>query len=357
MTEPPIKVTLVHGTFASDATWIREGSRMADALDAAGISHEPFVWSGGNSHKARMEAADDLAKQLREGKQDGVRQAVVAHSHGGNIAIHAVWRLMQVRDGSIPIVALATPFLFANRKKIFGPVLSTACLMAVAILPAGIALAVLLPIEGADVGPLWLVTLILALWVVVVAQVAGFGYWLAKHGRPWDIDAQNRFISLVQAPYTDGGGLLVVRAADDEASTGLAISQLAGWLSATAARLSRPQSWTPVYAVLTTIGLILTFVAERDVEDAWFLVIAVASALACLLSLVLVSAPALLSLSHGIDGPTASLFALVSAEASPPGQHEVIQRPIRNPTEQGLSHSSLYDDKDVIGWVIDHVSR
>lgn len=355
MTDPQVKVTLVHGTFASKARWIRSGP-MTDALDAAGIAHQEFVWSGGNSHRARIEAAQELADRLEREREPGVRQAVVAHSHGGNIAVHAVWRLLQVRDGSIPVVTLATPFLFANRKKVHPYVLATAGLLAVVIFLAGIGLALLLALDGAGEDErLWLAVLTFALWVVVVLQLIGVAYWAARHGRPWAPDAQDRFIGLVQTPHTDGGGLLVVRAADDEASTGLALAQLAGWLSATAARMSRPQSWTGIYAVLTAIGLVLALFADSDVEELWFLVIAIASTVACLLSLALVSVPALFTLSHGPDGPTASLFAFVSAEATPPGRHVIIQRPIRDPTKQGLSHSSLYDDEDVIHSVIAHV--
>lgn len=359
MAGQPIKVTLVHGTFASKATWIREGSPMNDALDAAGIVHQEFVWSGGNSHRARIKAAEELSDRLRYEREHepGARQAVVAHSHGGNIAVHAVWRLMKVRDGSIPVVALATPFLFASRKKVFGPVLSTALLMALAILGAGIALALFPVLEGpGEQERWWLTVLVFALLIALVAQLVGLGYWLAWHGRPWNPDAQDRLLDSVQAPHIECTGLLVVRAADDEASTGLALSQLAGWLAATATRLSRPHIWLTIYMVLTTISLVLTFVADAGLENAWFLVIAYASALACLLSFVLVSAPALLNLSHGIDGATTSLFAFVSAEATPPGRHVVLQRPIKDAEVEGLAHSSLYDDAQVIAWVVDHVN-
>jgi hypothetical protein len=365
MTEQPIKVTLVHGTFARKAKWIRGGSPMTNALDAAGIAHQEFVWSGGNSHRARIKAAEELSDRLgceRE-HEPGVRQAVVAHSHGGNVALHAVWRLRQVRDGSVPVVALATPFLFANRKKVHSLVLAAAGLSAAVIFLAGIGLVLLLALEGPrEEERWWLTTFTCALWVIVVAQLIGLGYWWARHGRPWDRHAQDRFIGLVQAPHTAGGGLLVVRAADDEASTGLALAQLAAWLAATAARLSRPQNWGAVYTVLTVIGVVLAVFADSDVEELWLLVVVTAVTVAFLLSFALVSVPALFTFSHGPDGPTASLFALVSAEAAPPGKHDVIQRPIRDePTKQepqekrGLSHSSLYDDEEVIRCVIEHV--
>ena len=357
VSEQPITVTLVHGTFASKARWIREGSPMADALEAAGIAHEPFVWSGGNSHRARIKAATDLAERLREDKRDGVRQAVVAHSHGGNIAVHAVWRLMNTRDGSIPVVTLATPFLFANLRSLHRMVLVAAGLQAFVTLAVVTGFAIVAPFEGnqAD-GPWWVLLFFSAMWVVVVVQLVCCVIWMRRHGRPWRRDAQERLIGLVQTPDATDAGLLVVRAAEDEASTSLALAQLTGWLAATAARLSRPQSWMRLYGALAAAGLGMALLSRPDLEEVVYYVLVIGINVAGLLSLALVSAPALLSLSHGADGPTTSLFAFVSAEATPPGRHLVIQRPIRDATKQGLSHSSLYDDEQVLGWVIDHVT-
>jgi hypothetical protein len=108
----------------------------------------------------------------------------------------------------------------------------------------------------------------------------------------------------VQTPDASGGGLLVVRAADDEASTSLALAQLSGWLAATAARLSQPQTWMRLYAIMAAVGLAL---------------------------------------------------AILPNPATPPGRHDVIQRPIKGAEVGGLAHSSLYDDTQVIGWAVDHL--
>lgn len=354
MTDPQVKVTLVHGTFASKAEWIRKG-QMTEALEAAGIAHEPFVWSGGNSHRARTKAARELADHLERERLPGVRQAVVAHSHGGNIAVHAVWRHGKVEDGSIPVVTLATPFLFASRKSFRPEVWITAVLVALAALVLGPVLTLTegLPRRGDD--RLWMVVLLDVMWVVVVIQLLACVYWLTRHGRPWRKENRDQFITAVQTPDADSGGLLVVRAADDEASTSLSLAQLSTLVAVTAMRMSRPQIWGTVFSTVAFTGLVLDVLPFWDIADLWTLVLAIGVTLACIFSLGVVSVPALFGFLLGPDGPTANLFAVVSAEATPPGRHEVIQRPMRHLSVEGLAHSSLYDDKDVIAWVVDHV--
>lgn len=356
MAEKAISVTLVHGTFASKAAWVRKGP-MTRALDAAGIGHQAFIWSGGNSHRARTKAAEELANRLRAEHKSGVRQAVVAHSHGGNVAAHAVWRLLGTDNGSIPVVALATPFLFAKRRSLHRLVLIAAAMWAFVALVVVTGFAAVVAVDGVEGDTSWWVlSFFVAAWTAIVVQLVCGAVWMRFHGRPWKRVDQDRLIERVQAPAPVGGGLLVIRAAEDEASTSLALAQLTGWLSASAARLSRPQTWTAIYGVLAAAGLALAALAEPNLEEAFFLALVLAINAAGLLSMVLVSAPALLSLSHGLDAPTTSLFAFVTAEATPPGQHVVIQRPIRDAAARGLSHSSLYDDPQVIAWVIDHVT-
>ena len=71
-----------------------------------------FCWSGANSVFARAAAADELESVLREDldQSQDARPVVIAHSHGGNIALRAIDRLGA--DASrIRLVTLATPFL------------------------------------------------------------------------------------------------------------------------------------------------------------------------------------------------------------------------------------------------------
>jgi pimeloyl-ACP methyl ester carboxylesterase len=69
-----------------------------------------FDWSGANSDSARQEAAAELAIQIRRYRRDHPCEAirVVAHSHGGNVALLASnFRGVNIDE----LVTLGTPIL------------------------------------------------------------------------------------------------------------------------------------------------------------------------------------------------------------------------------------------------------
>jgi hypothetical protein len=108
-------VSLVHGTFAQGAKWIQDESLFATELRELGqgrLRTLPFEWSGKNTHEARVAAGRALANSLvdRAKQYPSSYQAIIAHSHGGNIALYAA------RAAGIPnlkIVTLGTPFVHA----------------------------------------------------------------------------------------------------------------------------------------------------------------------------------------------------------------------------------------------------
>src|SRR5687767_2382730 len=100
-------VTLVHGTWGQGLfrksrkgapRWFEPDSDFQARLRASfereniGVVIAPFLWSGSNSLKARDDAGKGLAAQLIQQDADnpGSRQLIIAHSHGGNVAIRAV---------------------------------------------------------------------------------------------------------------------------------------------------------------------------------------------------------------------------------------------------------------------------
>lgn len=359
MDSPPVHVTLVHGTHARNAAWVKSTSPMSRGLRQAGLSCESFGWTGRNSHRARANAARALADRLRAQLNElapGTRQAVVAHSHGGNVAIHAVWRLLGQRTGAIPVVALATPFIFAGRRKVWAPVLAAGVFTIVLVFIAGL-VALPLTVWHWEDEPLWRFFLFAGAWLAAAVQVLAAVHWWLAHGRPWRTANREEFLTKVQAPEAAPSGLLVIRAADDEASSFLAISQFAGWMSATVLRLARPRLWSAAFFLLAFAGSIFELIGANDAEDAIAKMFLVASNVAFFLCAVILAIAGTFGLSYGFDGPTVTLFAFVSAEATPPGTHEIKQRPVRDTDSVGLAHSSLYDDPQVIGWVSERLNR
>ncbi|BFU96129.1 MAG: hypothetical protein NTNFB02_28510 [Nitrospira sp.] len=131
-----IVTIVVHGTFATQEKWWRlgTGETFADRLEQglaqqgmpntvwhpilrAGLSYDHFAWSGENTHHARMVAGrklaqslDDLAQRLSASPDSPLSVNVVAHSHGGNVALEAIRHLgkaVHIRR----FVCMGTPLL------------------------------------------------------------------------------------------------------------------------------------------------------------------------------------------------------------------------------------------------------
>lgn len=83
----------VHGTWSSECAWYMPGGDFFDALEKSVLDNDgvviPFSWSGANSVDAREKAGRNLAKIIDSYDGSSARIIVVAHSHGGNVALLA----------------------------------------------------------------------------------------------------------------------------------------------------------------------------------------------------------------------------------------------------------------------------
>lgn len=121
--DPRTQVILLHGTALFPwmvkwaRQWTREGSPLREELqrqfgDQCQI--EPFEWSGRNTFRARLQAAQALQDRLmRIGPN--ARAILVCHSHAGNIALLAC-RKDEVQARIAGIVTMATPYLVVRRR-------------------------------------------------------------------------------------------------------------------------------------------------------------------------------------------------------------------------------------------------
>ena len=77
--------------FADDSEF---RNRLTAALSKRGLSAQmsPFIWSGANSIRERDKAARELAEHVRAKQLEFPHstQVVIAHSHGGNVALRAL---------------------------------------------------------------------------------------------------------------------------------------------------------------------------------------------------------------------------------------------------------------------------
>jgi len=127
--EPGWIITLVHGTWGrgffkldkptKTPRWFEDGSDFREQVNKTlsywnlpPATFDVCKWSGSNSITARERAARQLADQLNSQRRSspGARQLVIAHSHGGNVAVRAIEYL---EDSKHPVLVttLATPFI------------------------------------------------------------------------------------------------------------------------------------------------------------------------------------------------------------------------------------------------------
>src|SRR5262249_19624504 len=119
-------VTVVHGTFARGAEWIKQDSTLTRFLRKnirnGPVHIQPFLWSGANKISARINAADELrcvlVDQVKTHPND--RHFVIGHSHGGNLAMLAI-QTNAVLKQHVGLICLSTPFLQLERQKFSKP--------------------------------------------------------------------------------------------------------------------------------------------------------------------------------------------------------------------------------------------
>jgi pimeloyl-ACP methyl ester carboxylesterase len=195
------------------------------------ISHVfyPFVWNGRNSVYARDEAAKALAKLLQESfeafpKDDFV---IIAHSHGGNVALRALHYLGD-QAKRVFLITMATPFLQIHASQTVSgrpSADSTVLAMALAMFIIGLLFqneAIATTLSGWW-GPLLFLTcgVFTEVLTFFLLNRDNFGSRWCK--RPVHI-ADAAFFDLQKTPPAR---LLVLRAFDDEASLSLAAGALA----------------------------------------------------------------------------------------------------------------------------------
>jgi len=113
-------ITLVHGTWADNAPWTQTGSPFCLQLEAqlrkrgaTSVTFSRISWGGRNTHQERRTGSIQLRRHLLAQliQDPSARHYVIAHSHGGNVAMRAVCGSPTLRGQLQGIVAMATPFL------------------------------------------------------------------------------------------------------------------------------------------------------------------------------------------------------------------------------------------------------
>ncbi len=108
---PEIHYILIHGTWSAMFSWHTPGGDFYETL--ASICPKGtvsfFLWSGINSHEARLQAGKELAEYIQQFYSPSTPLAFIGHSHGGNVGIIASHYLQNTPYRIAQFYALATP--------------------------------------------------------------------------------------------------------------------------------------------------------------------------------------------------------------------------------------------------------
>lgn len=390
---PPCIVTLVHGTFANQAAWTNSDSKLSKYLLhklPQGTTLKRFQWSGRNSHFARYIASQQLRDEIIKLRRSCPNSPhfILAHSHGGNIAMYACSDAF-IEEMVSGIVCLATPFLNVREREL-GPGL---------LIAAGSLLGVVLGVSLQAIAPHaseWTGRLVAGLVAVPVVLLLMYvsHRWLA---------AARRLVAEMSVPTFTNTEMLVIRLAGDEASAILGTIQFTCSLVGRGfsfaldgiARLSKlplsimkGEAWTwkwfrwVMLTAFASLGaaiislqfdrtgngaLLKVFVAlfALSAGGLWLtlMVAGLAVMLVSVLALPLLTTGSLLSLAFGPELVLHSLFVEATSEAVPRGAShvELVDRKVvaLGANRNALVHSEIYNNDKAISlateWIHDRI--
>jgi hypothetical protein len=383
-----VVVTLVHGTlpfewvrrwrkrvarrtYSSSAAWIRPGSPMWRALSEAlpGAELQSFEWSGANSPKARATAARKLTSLLEDllERFPRARHYVIAHSHGGNVALYTL-RSDKVRDGLSGIACLATPFIaVVDRMGCLLPIFVSFLYMSSLVSASVLAFWLALHFGAGMASPGWRWWLALSILVSVV--ILGLSRLAGKRADYWQREAR-----LPKLDSLSRDRLLIIKGVADEAGTFLGASQFVSWGGMIAVRRAA-ELVGGVYSALERLGERAGIRRIKVVKRVWEVCLAVAVlSVSVLVGLVL--SPITLTVvvvSLFTWGPRLGVLSPLlelSAETTPPGRWEVHQLEGHRSGDwfsdlltdfgvnelEGLSHSGVYSDARALQAIVDWIN-
>ena len=348
--------------------WFEDGSEFRKALQLA-LHHEPveysiraLLWSGGNSVHARDAAAVSLAAELEKdlGRPDNA-PVVIAHSHGGNVALRA-FQYLKSDPSRIRVITMATPFLrvFARESvdlsftiwiliwgAIFGVVFTsvTALILFASTTAAGLA-------SPTSIYALLLVGLVGAALVSVLLVRQLIAVFVNPRSGPKD-----RAVDVQQAAFypsvgASGPPILVIRGVDDEASLALAAGSIGSRLSSL--------FLLSVIPTLYAIGLLLIFVLvvlrnlDEQRGELLELMVAIVGSLGAFVFLML---PGMFKSTFGKEFLTTAFVCDIAADSAPDTQgsiEAVTLSPSKPPASWQLRHG-IYSHpqcvNEIVSWL------
>lgn len=264
--------TLIHGTFAANSDWLNQteleqpsgfrGRLAARFLGQMEFSvpspwgSEKIVKVNDLTNSARLKGAEKLKEHLL--KQDPeTTHYLVAHSHGGNVAMYALQDPEVARrvDG---LICLATPFLYPRRR----PLSILALILSLSIMSLGVLQTIWQSnlLNGGWAS--WMAALGMIIGAIVIPAALT---WLVAYERYQDrLKGDKRLSKLLnKLSFSDPNiPILLIRSSGDEASGLLRGTQFLNWLGGMGLKLGGRQ----LYVFICIAALLLAWMTYREAD-------------------------------------------------------------------------------------------
>jgi hypothetical protein len=340
--------------------WFEEGSPFLDRLstELADIPHKfrSVHWSGANSISARDNAAHILAEHLsaEHTAHPEATQLIIAHSHGGNIALRALHHLQNSAhsaDTANPlVVTLATPFIEIHkadfglkptyiRAAVLLSIYSLLQLLTVRLFPSARS-----DLSNSTPTDMTLFANLIFLFVVGFPLGLMGWYWIKQRA----IARKNQLEALCSATRLGEAlsprQLLVVRAIDDEASLAMAFGTIVNYFTTRFIMITYGLMITLTFSVLSLWFIINSLVYKLSRYPSWYEDIAKLFCSAVILALFGLFAVS--RLVHGSELAKGPMECQVNTQSTPDamGLSKIISL-IRH-TETKSRRHGIYDHED-----------
>lgn len=295
------------------------------------------------TNAARLSGADKLkAHILGLPKQEGQKHFLLAHSHGGNVAMYAM-QDKEVQERIDGIICMATPFLFPRRR----PLSITTLVLSLIIMIIGV------------VEFIWEMGLLNHGWLawiggigvcIVAVVIPAFLTWVVAKTRYENHHGKQSLLAehVEQLSFKDPDKpILLVRSSGDEASGLLRGTQFLNWMGGMVMRIGGKQIYPLICAIILAVLLMahigMTWIPEGTIS--------LLNASLIILSAIMVVMLMALTLSRTLVGLDAWHWVgeiETMVEDGPPGiKSELVVITPRQP-EGGLSHSAVFSEPETI---------
>ena len=375
--------TLVHGTkllgpLEGKSNWTALDSQLSLTLQNAfpQSTISTVTWSGWNSVWARRRAVDTLRKHIHmvAQTQPKANHVIIAHSHGGNVALAALSDPPAVSG----LICLGTPFLqYRRRRGVVEPLARDAVLIGTKLLIFVSALFVIFSIALSSRWALYTLVLLFPAFMAARARIVRRVNRAINDCKRFAGQVSARTWSYLLTTSTFQAPLLIIRVAGDEASAILASSQLLGWIAhwTTTKAISllskaflalsflfrskrRIVILVSVYVLASLISGFISANGQSRVVDLFTRLPSYATSATLLGLLVLYALPfaalilsAIAALPYGIDASIISFLYEITAESTPVGSWRIDSFPPAEDTSTSMAHTAIYNNPAVIARV------